>query len=202
MDESTVLIYEDMGHELVLFKILDYLGVDMNYVKPFSKRGKDYIDHNISRYAKMKPGRIIVLRDLDNDYVCAPELKKQKLGSNQGGSNFIFRIIVKEVEAWLIADKESALNFFKLNKSVLDSVVPEDMVHPKKELLEMIRKGNLKSKEKERFYIAKPDGTLQQAYSYNAAIGEYVEMWSIDRARENAPSLDRAIKAIAASYDK
>ena len=49
---------------------------------------------------------------------------------------FLFRIAVREVEAWLIADREALAGFLKI-KIMHVPYKPEELVDPKRVLLEL-----------------------------------------------------------------
>lgn len=143
----------------------------------------------------------IVLTDLDR-HLCATALLTdwsiQKLPSNM-----VFRIAVRSVESWLLADRESIAHFLSIPKSKV-SQAPEALIDSKRELLSLARKGRRRRLESE---LCPAIGSIaKQGPLYNAHMVRFVrDSWQVDVAAEIAPSLSRArhrISELAATLDK
>lgn len=196
MTRSTVLIYEDKIHELILRKILRYVdygiaNIEKNY-KP--RGGKSYIDKNLRKFLEAaRHKNIIVLRDLDDDAECAPGfLESNQVGAREG---FCYRLAVREAEMWLVADAENFSRYFGISESQISRRIYEGSRHPKRAMLELIYRGSKPQSFKKK-YVTNNAGQFRQSTSYNTEMAEFIEYWSIDIARQNSQSLQRAIDAI------
>jgi len=106
----------------------------------FDKNGKTQLDKKLKSYLKAslyEPW--FVLRDLDMDSSCAPKLKARLLGTRDEPKAFCLRIAVREVESWLMADRESFAKFFKVGTSHIPPD-PEIIDDPKRMLCQLARR--------------------------------------------------------------
>lgn len=191
MTEPIVLVVEDSLSEAVLCKMVTFSKHVIERV--FVTRGNDQIKKGIEKYknaSNVFPH--VVLTDLDQ-YPCA-----QALLVNWGATNLpprlLFRIAVREVESWLLADREGISQYLQipLNKIPLQ---PEMEMNPKQTLINLARKSKKKRLISEivpAIGSKAPIGSL-----YNVRMGEFViHQWNIQRASENSESLKRAMKRI------
>jgi hypothetical protein len=108
--------------------------------------------------------------------------------------NLLFRIAIKESEAWILADKQAFSSFLGISSNLIPDDV-DNIVDPKKYLV------NLASRSRNRnlrdALIPQPHTTAETGPDYNARLSEFVEkLWDPGRASFNSPSLKRAIKAL------
>jgi hypothetical protein len=75
-----------------------------------------------------------VVRDLNNDADCAPNLVRRFLP--RPAPMMMFRVAVHAAEAWLLADHERIASFLKV-PPVTIAVQPERLVDPKGELVRL-----------------------------------------------------------------
>jgi len=90
--------------EVVLRKIVESCGAALGTV--YGKTGKTHL-HHYNQAASFSPW--IVLIDLDQDANCAPTAKTAWLATS--ATQMCFRIAVRAVESWLLADRESLAAF-------------------------------------------------------------------------------------------
>jgi len=103
------------------------------------------------------------------------------------------RLAVRQVEAWLLADRDAIARHFHLRRQVPDR--PELEADPKVVLVNLCRTSRRRDVR---------EGMVPREASGRAIGPEYVALvrdfaangWDPLRARPNAPSLDRAIRAI------
>ncbi|RLF63060.1 MAG: hypothetical protein DRN33_04790, partial [Thermoplasmata archaeon] len=110
---------EGIVDEAVVKRMIDFVGGTPGRV--FGKEGKPLLRKKIEGYnnaARRSPW--VVLVDLDHDEECAPLLRNEWLP--QPASKMCFRIAVREVEAWLLADRKGIASFL----GVSQSAVPRD----------------------------------------------------------------------------
>lgn len=104
----------------------------------------------------------------------------------------IFRIAVREVESWIIADHEAWGAFIGI-PSANFSTQPDQLDDPKRHLLNVIRRKGRKKIHREML----PHGAAQIGPRYNEILCDFVErLWDPERAAKRSPSLDRALKAL------
>lgn len=77
--------------------------------------GKNRLDTRIAGWNQ--PGNqqnILVLRDWDEDdqVPCAPTLVEKVLGGHARATGLCVRIAIRSIEAWMLADREAAAEFF------------------------------------------------------------------------------------------
>ncbi|MCY2929083.1 MAG: hypothetical protein NTV86_06235 [Planctomycetota bacterium] len=104
----------------------------------------------------------------------------------------VFRVAVREVESWIMADREEWAKYIQIPKASF-VVAPDSLLDPKQHLFSVIGRKGRKSFHKEML----PRGTAHVGPRYNEIICEFVaEKWSPQRAAERSPSLLRAINAL------
>lgn len=102
---------EGTADTAVAGRILRDLGLELGPVH--GERGKNWLDKNLKGYnnaARFAPW--LVLRDLDRDAHCAPDLLPSLLP--YPAESMRFRIAVRSVEAWLLADHERIGRFLRI----------------------------------------------------------------------------------------
>src|SRR5690349_2981582 len=89
-------------------KILGDMGIELGPQYGFV--GKDDLRRKLAGFnAAARHAPWLVLRDLDRDATCAPDLVSDLLP--RPAKHMCFRIAVRSVEAWLIADRERIASF-------------------------------------------------------------------------------------------
>jgi hypothetical protein len=160
-----------------------------------------YREENAQGFSKLKKktpnydkmGRnglpVLMLTDLDADE--CPSGKINDWLGRAPSRGFLFRICVREVEAWLLADREAMASFLRIPLAKL-SFNPESVPDPKKKLIQLAQK----APRKIRLGLT-PHGHSTIGPDYNDLLSDFVrDSWSIDRASEHAPSLKRARKRV------
>lgn len=136
----------------------------------------------------------VVLTDLDR-YQCPPALLNG-WGSVNRTPKFMFRIAVREVEAWLLADREGIAEFLCIPVSKVPRD-PEREIDPKRSLVNLARRSRKRRLTEELVPSAgsvAPIGPL-----YNVRMTEFVNgTWDINRAKINADSLSRTVERLSA----
>lgn len=150
--------------------------------------GFGYLRSNMNSWCQMAEQQIMmVLTDLDRAN-CLVKFRDQWMTNRQLPARLIFRIAVKEVESWVLADHE-AMRKLVGKKGVLP-IAPDALVDPKKTLLGFAKTAP-KSVRDDLLKII--DSQLRQGLGYNARLTNWVNTtWSPERAAERSPSLARA----------
>ena len=181
---------EDDLSEAVLRKILqDRYDVGDCY----QKRGFGYLKKNIRGFNNASKGMpYIVLTDLDMGE-CAPTLIEKWL-QVPIHHNMLFRVAVREVESWVLADRDRFAKFLGIRKTLVPVNVGA-IDDPKKCLINIARKSRKRNLRED--IVPTERSTAKQGPDYNGRLISFVkEFWNPYEAMHNSPSLERAIKAV------
>jgi hypothetical protein len=186
------LAVEDVLSEALLRKILQCSERPFAVGTVYARGGNGYIKKliaGLNHAAKGTP--FLVLTDLDNSE-CAPKLIGEWL-KTPCHCNLIFRVAVREVEGWVLADRDAFATFFRVDSRQ----IPEDtdaIKDPKAFLVKLVRgsrQGNLR-----RDVVPPPGSTSQVGPNYNGCLSSFVgSKWDASRASRHSRSLARAWEA-------
>lgn len=164
--------------------------------RPFIVGGKAKLDKKlpgINRSAAHSAW--LVIRDLDQDDRdrCVPELRVNLL-DGQANGGMCFRLAVRSIEAWLMADSEAFADFFAVRRQLPYRV--DELKDPKISLLNLCRKSR---RRQIREGVPPRQGNGRRVGpEYVEIVQKYVQgSWSPDRARRRSPSLERALRSLA-----
>ena len=188
------LVYEDILSEAVLRKVIQESPREYNILHNFNKNGKTKIDKTLKKYnqaSRIYP--FLVLRDLDTDHDCAPELVK-KLIDFTPSKNFLFHIAVREIDSWLLADRASVSRFLGVRMGDVPSP-PDEIVNPKEMLISLARKSRFRNIRESIPPL--PKSTAKQGPGYNIELTFFIKNhWNTKNAAKNSPSLARLIRRL------
>lgn len=186
------LVYEDDLSEAVMSKLLNYSSEDFVIHNTYSGHGFGYLKSNIRGFNQASNFiSHFMLTDLDN-FECPLELINEWIDFSMH-PNFIFRIAVKEVEAWLLADIEGLSQFFRVSK-VNFPKKPENEIDPKHILIELARRSRLRTIRED---IVPINEYAKIGPNYNARMTEFVnEYWNIESAIYRSRSLEKAFSKL------
>jgi hypothetical protein len=184
---------EDAPGEAVLRRVLAELAPDWAVALVHDCGGFGRIRARLDRYrnaSHVYPH--LLLTDLDARSCPVDLLEEWRVRSQP--PRFLFRIAVREVEAWLMADRHGVAHWLQISLNKIPQV-PEAEIDPKARLISLAR-GSRSQRLASEFCPA-PGSKASQGPLYNARITEFVRgVWSLDAAREAAPSLERACHRI------
>ncbi len=151
------------------------------------------LKNKVSSYDQMGAHGLPVLMLTDLDTAPCPSGKIVAWLGRAPSAGFLFRICVREVEAWLLADHEAMAAFLKIKEDRLPTA-PEGLRDPKAELIKLAQK----SKDRKIRVGLMPVGSAPIGPYYNDLLSGYIsEHWSVARAAARAPSLARARRRVA-----
>jgi len=188
------LVFEDVLSEAVLKQMLKQSQRPFLVGDCFNERGKDRMKKKISGFNKAAKGMpYLVLTDLDNAE-CPLVILSEWL-TQPKPPNLLFRIAVKEVEAWLLAHREAFAKFLGIS---VDLIPPGDADRIPDPKLLLINLGRRSRKRKLREAIVpEPNSTAKMGKDYNGQLSEFVnKSWQVASAQTNSPSLERAMNAL------
>jgi len=188
------LAVEDELSEVVLRAILRRSDRGYDVRRCFRPGGFGYLKKTINGFNNAAKGiPFIVLTDL-NAAECAPALMKNWLRAPRH-DNLMFRVAVKEVESWLIADRSALARFLGIKQEIVPET-PDELKDAKQTLIELARRcPNAKLRNA---IVPRRGSTAKIGSDYNATLGRFVESrWDIKAAMEASPSLRRTFEAIS-----
>lgn len=172
--------------EAILRRIIEDSGGILGAV--YGMRGKSLLRQRIQGYnnaARRAPW--IVLADLDHDAECAPPFRDAWL--ERPAAKMCFRVAVREVEAWLLADRKSLARFLGVSSSIIPSS-PESSENPKQELVNLARRSKRPAIQKDM--VPRPRSGHSIGPAYSSRLIEFVRTrWQPQVAESNSDSLRR-----------
>jgi hypothetical protein len=175
----------------VLSRVLEF--VDCSIDVAHGQRGKASIDRNIRGYnnaARFSPW--IVMRDLDHDAACAPELAAAILPWPSQWMRL--RIAVRALESWLLADAEALSNYLHIRRAHVPNN-PEALDDPKRSLVDLARRSR---RAAIRDDMVPAEGvTSRVGPAYPSRVAEFARtQWRPGVAREHSESLRSCIESV------
>jgi hypothetical protein len=156
--------------------------------------GKGRLDKEFNGFNDAAQGSPwLVLRDLDDDAACAPDFLRTKGWA--AAEWMSVRLAVREVESWLLADREGVASFFGVRKSDLP-MDTDALPDPTKALVDLCRRSR---KPGMRRAMVPDSGRVTVGRLYEAMVIEFgSEVWDVSRAAAHSESLRRAVRNLRA----
>jgi hypothetical protein len=188
------LAFEDSLQEAVLKKIISQLERSFSIGKCFSQGGFGYLKKNMKGFnhaAKETP--FLVLTDLDRSE--CPLILINEWLSFPKHPNLLFRIAVREVEAWILAHRTSMASYLGITPNKIPLPV-EEIPDPKQLLINLARKSRYRVLREA--IVPKEGSSAQQGPDYNGKLIHFViNSWDSKIAASNSPSLKRTIEVLS-----
>lgn len=193
---SVNLAVEDELSEQMLRTLLEQCGSAYEVRAVYRKGGYGYLKSKLSGFNQAAKGMpYLMLTDLDLR-PCATDLIEEWFScpvrdyAKHRNHNLLFFIAVREVEAWLLADRESFAAFLKIKVDQIPSQ-PDQMSDPKKQLIDLARK--TKNRRIREDIVPREGSLISIGPDYNGRLREFLtEKWRLDAAEKSSPSLRRA----------
>jgi len=159
----------------------------------YSKTGKPFLRRKIQGFnnaARTWPWLVLV--DLDNDAECAPTLCAQWVPVL--AVHLCFRVAVREVEAWLMADTDTLGSFLGVSPNRIPAD-PEQLEDPKTEMVNLARRSRRLAIRKDM--VPREGSGRSVGPAYAPRMIEYIQTsWRPEVASGQAESLRRAIASL------
>ena len=190
-----ILAVEDLLGEVFAQELLKGFGRKFTVGNCLGHKGFGYLKKNVGAFNKSAKGiPILVLTDLDRGK-CAPLLIAEWL-PNPKHNNLIFRVAVREIESWLLADRDNVAKFLGVSLSDLP-LNPDEILDPKKLVINIAKKSRKRNVRKA--IVPARKSTAKIGPDYNGMLSFFVQSdWSLNNAIKFSPSLSRAYEAIKA----
>jgi len=186
------VLVEGSTDEPVAKRLLKHSGLEVGTV--YGRNGKPDLLRRLSNYnqaAQYAPWFIVV--DLDMDSQCPSQALSKWLPVPSKGMRF--RIAVRAVEAWLMADKENMAQFLGVSSSRLEHNFDLDP-NPKETLVKIARHSRHRSIRDD--IVARPMSGARVGPLYVPQLTRFVnELWRPDTASIESESLRRCLQALA-----
>lgn len=195
---SLMVVVEGDTDLPVIRKLAADAGLDIS--AEIDAAGKDQIDLCLASYNQAARGAPwLVLRDLDNDAVCAPAFVAS-CGLHPA-EWMCFRVAVREMEAWLLADAEAMSEFLGISIHRIPEN-PDAEPDPTATIVRLARRS--KRKDLRKKLVPAEGASAQVGPLYEATIIEFAEKhWDATRAATRSDSLRRtraALRALGARW--
>ncbi len=181
---------EGIVDEAVVKKLIAHIGGVTSGV--YGRKGKPYLHQKIRGYnneARTRRTPWLVLVDLDKEAECAPSLREAWL--QDPAPHLCFRIAVREVEAWLMADAESLARYLSVAPSRIPRT-PDSIEHPKDEMVNLGRRSRRRDIREDM--VPREASGRRVGPAYASRLIEYVkDKWRSEVAARRSESLRRAI---------
>lgn len=183
---------EGLCDEAVVKRLVVEAGGQLGAV--YGKGGKPALRRKVSGYnaaAQFAPW--VVLVDLDRDAECAPPFRAAWLPTP--APHMCFRVAVRTVEAWLLADRERFARFLGVNLGSLPRS-PEDLEDPKQLVVDLAR--GSRKRDIRADLVPRPGAGRRIGPAYTDRLIEFaVGPWRPPAAAEIAESLKRCMSRIS-----
>lgn len=187
---TVVVVVEDELGLSIVERLLAFAWAVPVVARPLVMRGITNIKRDMPKYrnaCKVVPHCILV--DLDQ-VPCAPNLLTQ-WNLSDATPGLLFRVAVREAEAWLLADRSGFASFSGVPTSKLP-IDPESVVDPKRTLINIVR--NSRNRRLATELVPKQGSRVSIGPLYNERLSHFVRtQWNVETAADVAPSLSKMI---------
>ncbi|MBI3948994.1 MAG: hypothetical protein HY314_00855 [Acidobacteria bacterium] len=185
---------EGLVDEAVVRRLIRHVGAEPGPI--YGKNGKVYLRKQVKGYneaARWTPW--IVLVDLNHDADCAPPFRAEWLPSP--APKMCFRVTVREVEAWLLADRQHIARFLSVPVTRIPQN-PEGVDDPKGVMVDLARRSRRRDIREDM--VPRPGSGRKVGPAYAARLIEFVEDtatgWHPNVAATTSNSLKRCIECL------
>ncbi len=178
--------------EAAAFKLIDAAGHTPGVC--YGKKGFGYIKTKIRSFNRAARSTCyLTLVDLmDTEFSCPPEVLAGWLPHLD--PNMLFRVVVRELESWLLADRENIASFLAVSLIRIPEN-PEAIQDPKRELVNIARRS--RNPRVRRSLVPDSGSTAQVGKLYISEMNIFINTsWDPQVARRIAPSLDRCLSRL------
>lgn len=187
------MLVEGLLDEAVALRLIKYTQHEPGVC--YGKKGYGYIKDKISGFnqSAISVSCLALVDFMDTKFTCPSEVITQWLPHRH--HNMIFRMVVRELESWLLADHENLAAFLHTNPERFPTD-PEKSTDPKRELVNIARHSLSSSV---RFAIVPAmKSTAQVGKLYQSEMTKFIQLhWNISQAQKRSPSLERCIMRLS-----
>lgn len=162
----------------------------------YPKKGFTYIKNKIKDFNKtaITISYLALVDFMDTGLPCPGAVVTTWLPHRQ--PKMLFRVAVREIESWLLADRENIASFLKVAPTKIPDK-PEELNDPKLTLINLARTS--RSKTIRSALVPDEGSTASEGRLYTPELVQFVyRQWNPTNACRNAPSLERCCKRLKA----
>jgi hypothetical protein len=191
---GVVIATEDELSEAVCEKLVDDTDVGLMVIQRLRRGGFGYLRSRMRNFCELaRRTPVLLLTDLDNER-CPATLIGAWSRNDAVPDHLLFRVAVRQVESWLLADREGVAGLLGVGLGRLPRR-PDDLVDAKRSFLRLARHAPRRIRED---LLAEQGATAGQGLGYNALLCDFVRnQWNPARAATLSDSLDRARSRLA-----
>jgi hypothetical protein len=185
---------EGIVDEAVLRRLIQSVRAEAGPV--YGRNGKGRLLERLPGYnnaARFAPWLVLV--DLDQDADCAPPFRTATLPLP--APKMCFRVAVREIEAWIMADRERLAQFLDVNPAWISSD-PDGEPDPKARLVGLARRS--KSRDISRDFVPRPGSRRIEGPAYSSRLIQFVSDrragWRPSVAARSSESLARCLRCL------
>jgi hypothetical protein len=185
------IVYEDVLTQAVMERMMAPYGERLLIRDRIPCHGFGKIKANIRKYNRAAVHiPFFVITDLDRG-TCAPDMIRAWIPEEQA-DGLLFRIAVREVESWIMADRNGFAGFIGVAaKNIPDR--PDELIDPKSSLFSIVHR----SRNRELKAAILPAPNARTGPGYNMVLQRFVrDFWDVSAARTASPSLEKALMAL------
>ena len=185
---------EGVLDEAIIQRLSEGVGVTISAV--YGKKGKQNLLARLTAYnAAARYSPWIVLVDLDKDADCAPPFVAATLKTI--APFMCFRVAVRAVEAWLMADRERMAEFLRISRKRIPEN-PDATEDPKKEIVNLARRS--RSTKIQEALVPREGSGVKVGSQYTAEIMRFIndkaKGWRPEVASRRSDSLMRCLRCM------
>ncbi|MCU6500655.1 DUF4276 family protein [Rugamonas sp. A1-17] len=186
------LLVEGYVDEAVAKRLLQECGHEVGVT--FGKKGWNYIEQKINAFDRScgAQGLFTLVDCMDTGKACAVEVVNDWLP--QPGIAHVFRVVVREIESWILADRTGIASFLSVPLSKVP-LAPDSLADPKQALIGLARTS--RSKRVREDLVPRPGYAAVEGALYATEIVRFVnEQWNPVEAKLQSDSLNRCINRL------
>lgn len=191
MPVPITLAVEGQLDSMVAARLLRHCGLAPGDVHGLG--GKGLIDKRLAAYnsaARRSPW--LVLRDLDHDAPCAPDLVDRLLPDK--APRMLLRVPVRSIESWILADSVGFAGRFGVSHGKVPRS-PDENPSPKAAMISLFRASRLRWVREDM--CPGPTSKARVGIRYTTELADFVSTnWSPSGAARRSPSLEKCLQAL------
>ena len=183
------LATEDAVSEAVGIRLVEDTGSDLTVTQRLRRGGFGYLRSRMRSFCEIaRRTPVLLLTDLDRGN-CPATLIEDWSRRETIPEQLLFRVAVRQVESWLLADRDGIARLFKVSIRHLP-LDPDALPDAKRSLLQLAQRAPRAVREN---LVAESGAAAAQGLGYNAVLSNFVSTrWDPSRAGHLSNSLARA----------
>ncbi len=192
-------VYEDVLTASVIKRLVNEFNNRIAISQEINANGFGRIKRDILKYNKAaKNMPFLIITDLDKKE-CAVSLINDWFNNSEKEADLIFRVAVREIDAWILADRQGIANALIVSADIIP-LEPDKIDDPKNQLMQIAKRS--KSREIREEFPPK-DAFARQGPLYNRLLTNFVtKEWNLAEAKKHSKSLEKAYNALKEFAEK